>query len=56
MKTKRNSNMELLRICAMLMIVAYHLYSLYYLSAYRIAINGGVRSKFFKKIMYISTN
>lgn len=26
MKTKRNSNMELLRICAMLMIVAYHIY------------------------------
>lgn len=26
MKTKRSSNMELLRICAMLMIVAYHIY------------------------------
>ena len=26
MKTKINSNMELLRICAMLMIVAYHIY------------------------------
>ena len=27
MKTSRSSNMELLRICAMLMIVAYHIYT-----------------------------